>query len=374
MKIIYYALLDVEPSDGVTKKILSQCRAWVENSSSVILVVKSISKLAREMFPPEVTLFESNKEEVGGIFRKLKEFNADIIYVRNLSFSAISLFRKFNSSVRVVEINSIESEEIKKYDYGRDCFGFIKRFIRSYYIRCFVRNCWHAVSVTDEIGQELRSKYSFISVVTIPNGVSLDEPSRIKNKDQVGKLKVVFVGTSIKEIDIFSHWHGVDKLIDFAGRHLDICDVTIIGDVTSGYKHEFPGNVKCLGSMPADEASIIIKEADVGVGTLALHRKKMNEASPLKLIEYIALGLPVIYAHSFANFQGIDVHKDLNGAVLELPNFEENINNNDSIIIDFFEKCRGFSGYKREIQQCIDAKLIEKKRFEYFCDLNKRQY
>ena len=78
----------------------------------------------------------------------------------------------------------------------------------------------------------------------------------------------------------------------------------------------------------ADMAAIFFK-ADIGVGTLALHRKNMQEASPLKIAEYVFWGLPVITAYNDVNLKGLDFN-------LELDNKEDNIHSSSLAKISAF--------------------------------------
>jgi glycosyltransferase involved in cell wall biosynthesis len=49
--------------------------------------------------------------------------------------------------------------------------------------------------------------------------------------------------------------------------------------------------------MEQRDAANLVSAADVGLGPLALDRKKMTEAQPLKVATYLALGVPVLINH-----------------------------------------------------------------------------
>ena len=79
----------------------------------------------------------------------------------------------------------------------------------------------------------------------------------------------------------------------------------------------------------------ILGQAHIGIASLALHRKKMQEASPLKLREYLAAGLPSITAYRDTDFP--------DGApfLLELPNTADNIPENLQAIDSFVDSQAG---------------------------------
>lgn len=99
--------------------------------------------------------------------------------------------------------------------------------------------------------------------------------------------------------------------------------------------------------------------AHIAIGTLGLHRKSMNEASPLKVRHYLALGLPVISAHTDTDFN--------RGApfLLTLPNEENNVLPNLSLIDRFVEEWRGRRVTRNDIKH-LDYRYKEHARLEFF--------
>ncbi len=61
-------------------------------------------------------------------------------------------------------------------------------------------------------------------------------------------------------------------------------------------------NVKAHGFLSTESYSQILASADVAIGTLALHGKNMDEASPLKVREYFAYGIPTIIGYKDTDF------------------------------------------------------------------------
>jgi hypothetical protein len=87
--------------------------------------------------------------------------------------------------------------------------------------------------------------------------------------------------------------------------------------------------------MTRREYEPLIAGCTAGIGTLALHRKGMDEACPLKVREYLAYGLPVILGCADA-----DIPKDADYA-LHIPNTENNVAEHLPEIQSFVESWRG---------------------------------
>ena len=113
-----------------------------------------------------------------------------------------------------------------------------------------------------------------------------------------------------------SAWAGVDKVLDLA-RGLTELDVHMLGCAPSG---PLPANVRTYGTLPRAGYRDILAKADFGIGPMALHRKEMSEASPLKVREYLLHGLPVLIAHEDTDFPGQEPWY-----LMRLPNREDNI-------------------------------------------------
>jgi len=116
-----------------------------------------------------------------------------------------------------------------------------------------------------------------------------------------------------------------------------------------------PQNIRAPGKLSRKEYEPLVAACTAGIGTLALHRKAMNEACALKVREYLAFGLPVILGYN-----DVDIP---NGApyALQLPNSEDNVSGNIEKISAFVERWRGRRVPRNEIVH-IDSAAKEQKR------------
>ena len=84
----------------------------------------------------------------------------------------------------------------------------------------------------------------------------------------------------------------------------------------------------------------MLASADVGIGTLGLHRKSMDEASPLKVREYLAVGLPVLYGYRDPDAD------DLQPFVLKVANTPTNVVDELDRIDGFVHGARGDQSFR----------------------------
>jgi hypothetical protein len=101
-------------------------------------------------------------------------------------------------------------------------------------------------------------------------------------------------------------------------------------------------------------------KCSICIGTLALYRKNLEEASPLKVREYIASGYPVIIGYEDTAFS--DLPKLPEWALFQ--DFREDVN--IQIMSAFIEKMKNHIVDRAEAESLIDSIYIEKKRLEFF--------
>jgi hypothetical protein len=90
----------------------------------------------------------------------------------------------------------------------------------------------------------------------------------------------------------------------------------------------------------------------------------MEEASPLKVREALAYGLPVILAYQDTDF--LDARVDF---LLQIPNTEENVYENATAIRAFAYAMQGHRVDRDFIQPRIDQSIKEKARLDFFFKL-----
>jgi hypothetical protein len=133
-----------------------------------------------------------------------------------------------------------------------------------------------------------------------------------------------------------------------------------------GYDHidnagPLPANVHLHGYLGPEEYRNVLAEADVALSTLALHRKDMQEASPLKTRECLAYGLPMILAYADTDLDALQCD-----FLLKIPNRDDNIETHAARIREFAYAMRGRRVDRQLIRERIDSAAKEGQRLAFF--------
>jgi hypothetical protein len=145
-------------------------------------------------------------------------------------------------------------------------------------------------------------------------------------------------------------WHGYERLFagllasrDLSNRIL----IRIIGidqPDSFSWSAESRHRVEWLGKKSKQDISMLLQHCHIAVGTLALYRKSMTEASPLKVRECLLLGMPMILG-----YHDTDVSDDE-----RFDSFLFKVKNDDSpidwqAVISWFSGINQMPGYRRTI-------------------------
>ncbi|MGQ9695997.1 MAG: glycosyltransferase [Thermodesulfobacteriota bacterium] len=353
MRIAYLIHWNEGEKSGVFKKIIAQVQTWRFLGSSV-----SIHVVARKF------LLDDWQRHMEGIpisfhlHKMMSRFRAwrnaveavkaqkpDIVYHRyDLYVPPIqNLGRIFPL---ILEINT---DDLNEY-----C---IKRGIRCWYNRLtrrfLLQSAAGIVAVTNELASLPHFKRYQKNFAVIANGIDLKNYHPFPPPNNV-KPRLVFIGSEGQP------WQGVDKVIRMA-QYFPEWHFDIIG-ITPEKISEISPNISILGPIDRRAYEPLMAKADIGVGSLALHRKRMNEGSSLKVREYLAYGLPIIIGNKDTDF--------LQGApfILELPNKEDNVESSVGAIEVFVSKWKG-QRVERDTIDHIDIKVKEAKRLAFFKEL-----
>lgn len=298
MRIAYTLICYDAANSGVYRKILDQVTAWKASGHSVQLFVitDKESLLEWQKIDPFVvalidTSFVRNLINRATILKLAANSSPSIIYLRD----GFPIWLRKTSPPIVLEIQSLVGQELHLRSKSK--YIIFKLFARSIYSRAS-----GAVFVTNELQEKNEFKLSSsIAKITIGNGVNFDRVTRLPERPKV-KPAIFFVGSPNQP------WHGISELIEFAKLNSDI-QIEVVGTVG-----ESPtSNIRFHGILSADEYHEIATKCIAGVGSMNLSVNNMTEASPLKVREYLALGLPVII-----KFKDVDLNP-FDDYVLQLP-------------------------------------------------------
>jgi hypothetical protein len=273
--------------------------------------------------------------------RELLGFQPDIVYLRQMLWWP-GLCGCLEGFQVVQEINSdIETE----YNLLRG-FHRIKKVLYNYSQSYVAEVTAGVVSVSTE----LLEKYGGVEskACVIGNGYDFSFERSLSTNENI-RPQLIFVGS--KE----QGWSGIDKLIKMA-ELLPEMDFHFVGAYLSGCDSI---NFQSYGFMVGGKLEKLYQKMDFGIGTLALHRKSMEEASPLKVREYVAYGLPVIAGYVDTDLEGVPYF-------LNIGNYENNVYDSVDKIREFVKYWfkNGFPYKDAELR--LSYKSKEKLRLQFF--------
>lgn len=350
MTIAYVIDYDINLNSGVVEKVLQQCNVWIkqghkvyvvstktltiyDNKRKIIYALKPLNIKFGQLGTVIKLLFNSYK-----LKDLMNELDVDIIYMRYMLYTPF-LNNEIKKYKTIMEINSDDSLEYKMHSKLTYLYNKLTR-------KFVFRNISGFVCVSDE----LNNKWQVFNKpsCTIANGI--DTTKYILQKNCNNRPTIVFIGTPNQP------WHGLEKIIKMS-IYFKKYDFYIIGS-----KGEDTENLKYFGYLSQAESSTIIQKCDIGIGTLSLYKNKLNEASPLKTRQYLACGLPIIYA-----YKDTDISSDAS-FVLQLKNSKNNINYEE--VNEFITKCFHNANIQKQArnfaENILDYNFKEYNRLNFF--------
>jgi len=341
---------------GVFKKIVSQMRIWrilgIQTSLHIISRNSNFSAWQRYLSDVPLIFHKYHFLTRFKVWREAADViltaKPDLVYHRyDLYMPSIKALVK-----QVPLILEINTNDLKEYCLHLGLRCWYNRFTR----RFLLSKAAGLVFVTYELSQLPHFAIFRKPFVVISNGILLqDYPQLPPPNNRFPRL--VFIGTGNQP------WHGVDKIIKLA-QYFPSWTFELIGPSRSEFKG-CPSNVRFWGPLTRSEYEPLLAQCDIALGTLALHRKAMQEACPLKVREYLAYGLPVIIGYKDTDFT------ESAPFILRLPNSEDNIETGLSAIESFVSKWKG-KRVPREAIAHLDLEVKESRRVKFFEDVLRR--
>jgi glycosyltransferase involved in cell wall biosynthesis len=335
---------------GVRRLILDQAAAWSELDPRVEVGLFVRCEAGTEEAwrgEPHVVAVRSSRLGIVGRFiarellsAQLTRWRPDVIYLRHstVSPSIIALAAAFPT---VIGGDLDDLDEL-----------LIRSPLRYWYARItrdrLLRRARRIIVVTNEIARHPAIVGLHRPVSVLPNSINLAAYPELEVAHNPSP-RLVFIGSPRLA------WAGVDKIARLAS-HFPSWRFDVVGPAQAELP-DAPDNVVVHGQLGRDQYLPIMAAADVAIGPLALHRKRLSEASALKVAEYLACGIPVILGNSEVAFPG--------GApfLLQLANTEDNVDVSVPEVLEFVEQWRGHRVARSEIS-AIDVSVVERERLD----------
>ena len=306
----------VEPGSGVAKKTHALVRAFRSQGQQVMVhaVVDENQSHFGEAHG-DIHLYSCQRAERANAVRQLIQSHVgpgDAILFRYPWASAemLEVVRAFGHQI-VFEHNTdeeaeallLQREHLERMPF-RLSWSYLHYWFRTQILHRTVESTigprmLQAVSggvcMTEELAERERGRYSNYITKAIANGCALGE----HKSDFFLPINDSF--RAVMLIGAPAPWHGLDRVFkglqSFAHTNvvirLDVIGVSDAGQMT------FPAGVEVLflGRLDDNAIEALLPEYHIGIGTLALHRKRMREACPLKVRQCMAAGLPMVLGY-----------------------------------------------------------------------------
>lgn len=355
MKIAYAGYVAAYTTDGVNDKIRAQIAAWTDMGHEVELYCLSPPPAGDgdPRVDGSVYTFTSLSERfraTRALARAIRRAQPDLVYVRyDIFLPPLSLL--LSPLPVVLEINTDDRKETRidgrlAWLYNELTRGASFRASRG------------LVCVTSELARSHSVARFGRPAVVIGNA---GDPAALEPLDVPARGER---SSAVMLVGYMAPWAGVDKLRALCVA-LPQLDVHVVGDVgdAAGAGAALP-NLHFHGRLERDRYRPIMAASDFGIGPLALHRKGMSEATPLKVRDYLMHGLPILIAHDDTDFPG-----EPPWYVLQIPNTEAALDESLPAIETWSAAVAGRKVPRTEVLERIGIEAKERARIAFFEDV-----
>lgn len=220
----------------------------------------------------------------------------DLVYFRKSPIGIIGRkmcsYIKMSGAKLVVEITSYPEVEKPKNKLRALYFMYSDRMWKKSYSK---------VDLFTLIGKKSDNYYGY-HAINIENGVAVDNVPVKQWTKTDNKIHLLALAS-------MCIWHGYDRLIqglaDYSGNDKERIIIDMVGNEGDGSLKKWKKLTQSLsienqvifhGRVEGDALTDIFNQANVGVCSLGLYRMGFQSGSILKLREFMARGLPFIYA------------------------------------------------------------------------------
>lgn len=327
MNIAYVVIGSEGVGSGIMKKVGETISIWRQLGHKVTLVMACREYSAKwsdfesgklRVLDSVMFSWDSDARRVSAelqIVRYVQKLAPDFVYLRNL-VPTPGLLKLPRICPVLLEINTEEF-----YEYA--LVSPIRSLYYSLVARWMLSQAHGFVVVSNEIANSPHYKKFNKPTIVIANGAIISENKIVPPS---GNIRPRFVCLFDRDWP----WVGIDKLRALA-LALPEFKIDLIGALDPA-RYGLMGlpNVTIHGRIEDYNAlRDLLSHVDIGISTIALHRNRMSEASPLKSREYLSHGIPIITGYDDTDFpRGADF-------LLQLPNTEDNIVSNLGAIVNF---------------------------------------
>lgn len=280
LRIAYLARCPARNGSGVFYKIMCQCAAWERLGARPELFL-SVDRLDPGEVPQAFSRvheyrYNSSAARALALTRAVRDVlstQPELVYARYDLYHPA--FEAMRGRLLALEVNTDDSIEYALDTRRRALFNRLTR-----------NRMLGLAAGFAFVTRELAQSSSFPSLVPrVVVGNSADLASVVPVPPVFNDQPVVGMAGSLSQ-----PWQGVDFILE-AARLRPHWRFELVGRTGLA---DLPPNVKALSAVSRSELGEIFSRWDMGLGPLALERKGLHESSPLKVMDYLAHGLPVV--------------------------------------------------------------------------------
>jgi len=175
---------------------------------------------------------------------------------------------------------TIRGSDVNRMNYHR-----IDKFIASIVFKF----CDVAVVVSKSFERQLNSKYPFLKVVYIPNGIDVISTNQILKGNKNEAFTILYVGNLVQEKGLLDLKWAIEKLLE---KELKV-NITFIGNgdlkkIIVEWSIKYPDRIFVMGTIPHENVISIMRRSDI------LVLPSYSEGRPNVVVEAMANYLPVL--------------------------------------------------------------------------------
>lgn len=166
--------------------------------------------------------------------------------------------------------------------------GFVRSHLEAFLGRLSIAKAAGVIGVTQEIvDYELaRAASPDKNAYVYPNGIIFKELTLEDRRSQYVP-ELLFVAN-------FAPWHGLDILLENIAQSKEKFILNLVGKIPDDLLDlTRDSRIKVHGTLNQQQIMELSAQCWIGISSFALFRKNMKQACPLKVREYLMLGLPV---------------------------------------------------------------------------------
>ena len=353
LKMIYFFDDAFNASSGVGKKVLAQIKSFAKFGYEACLVFRysnNIILFNQNDMSYKTTSFSTTPAYYAKILDIIKKTETKLVYSRKflLNHFSMDFYKKLNNDIEDVKVIM----EFPTIPYDEELSGDALDVID---VDRYYRDKLHHYIKLSTNFSNLDEVFKIRSVKLVNGFDSQKVPMKQIRKENDNKLNLVYVSSMY-------FWGGVERIISGLRNYYEqsyrkyIVDLYLVGDGSeiSLYRkltEEFglQNRIFFHGCKTGTELDSIIDQSDIGVCSLGLYKKKAIGGSLIKVAEYLARGLPIIFA--FDNYAIPDDYR----YALKFDNDPSDIGINE--IIKFYDSISQDQDFNSKIRTFAEENL-----------------